>query len=280
MTDIGERSVGLWNEEDSFYYDVLHLADSKTHELRLRSMVGLIPLFAVEILEPDLLLRLPHFAKRLDILLTRRADLAKLVARWDYAGVGERRLLSLMPVHRLQKVLRRLLDESEFLSPGGIRSMSRAHANSPYIFRHQGIEISAGYEPAESETGLYGGNSNWRGPVWMPLNYLIIESLQKFHQYYGDNLKMEYPTGSGEWLNLGDIAARLATRLTGLFLKDAHGARPIYGNNRRFSEDKHFQDLILFHEFFHGDTGQGLGAAHQTGWTGLVAQLLQITPHQ
>ncbi len=277
MTDIGERSVGLWNEEDSFYYDVLHLTDGQTHELRLRSMVGLIPLFAVEALEPELLHRLPHFAKRLDVLLTRRADLAKLVARWDHTGVGERRLLSLMPVHRLRKVLRRLLDEAEFLSPGGIRSMSRAHAESPYVFRHQGIEIAAGYEPAESETGLYGGNSNWRGPVWMPLNYLIIESLQKFHQYYGDDLKVEYPVGSNETLNLGDIAARLAARSTQLFLKDKHGARPIYGNYRRFSEDKHFQDLILFHEFFHGDTGQGLGAAHQTGWTGLVAKLLQMT---
>ncbi len=276
MTDIGERSVGLWNEEDGFYYDVLRLADGNTHELRLRSMVGLIPLFAVETLEPDLLHRLPHFTQRLDVLLTRRADLAKLVPRWDDTGVGERRLLSLMPMHRLRKVLRRLLDEAEFLSPGGIRSMSRAHAESPYVFRHQGIEISAGYEPAESETGLYGGNSNWRGPVWMPLNYLIIESLQKFHQYYGDNLKMEYPTGSADWLNLGDIAAKLAARSAGLFLKDRHGTRPIYGDNRRFAEDKHFRDLILFHEFFHGDTGQGLGAAHQTGWTGLVARLMQI----
>jgi hypothetical protein len=276
MTDIGERNVGLWNEEDSFYYDVLHLANGQTHDLRLRSMVGLIPLFAVETLEPDLLARLPHFAQRLDVLLTRRADLAKLVSRWDQAGVGERRLLSLMPVHRLRKVLSRLLDEGEFLSRGGIRSMSRAHAESPYVFRHQGIEISAGYEPAESETGLYGGNSNWRGPVWMPLNYLIIESLQKFHQYYGANLTMEYPTGSGEWMNLGDIAARLAARSTGLFLKSEDGIRSIYGNKRRFSQDKHFEDLILFHEFFHGDTGQGLGAAHQTGWTGLVARLLQI----
>jgi hypothetical protein len=154
--------------------------------------------------------------------------------------------------------------------------MSRAHAASPYLFQLHGVEISVGYEPAESQTGLYGGNSNWRGPVWMPLNYLIIESLQKFHRYYGPNFTMEYPTGSGEWVDLGVIAARLARRLTGLFLKNGHKKRAIYGDRARFSEDDHFADLILFHEFFHGDTGEGLGAAHQTGWTGLVAKLLEI----
>jgi hypothetical protein len=275
LTNIGEQHVGLWNEEDGFFYDVLNLPDGGMHELRLRSMVGLIPIFAVETIEPELLRRLPHFAQRLDMFLTRRVDLARLVSRWDKPGVGERRLLALLSKHRLTRVLRRMLDESEFLSDHGIRSLSRAHGMTPYVFERPGLRLSVGYEPAQSQTGLFGGNSNWRGPVWMPVNYLIIESLQRFHDYYGDDFTVEHPTGSGNHLTLKAVAHELSARLIRLFLKDEHGGRPIYGGVAQYRDDPHFADLILFHEYFHGDIGQGLGAAHQTGWTALIANLMQ-----
>jgi hypothetical protein len=209
------------------------------------------------------------------MFLTRRTDLASLVSRWDQPGVGERRLLSLLSGHKLKRVLYRMLDESEFLSSHGIRSLSRAHGQTPYRFERQGLRLSVGYEPGESQTGLYGGNSNWRGPVWMPVNYLIIESLQRFHDYYGDDFTVEYPTGSGRHLSLKAVAFELTGRLTRLFLKDSQGNRPIYGGNPCFRDDAHFGDLIWFHEYFHGETGKGLGAAHQTGWTGLIAKLMR-----
>jgi hypothetical protein len=274
LTDIGEQGVGLWNEDDEFFYDVLNLPDGRIHELRLRSMVGLIPMFAVETIEPALFRRLPHFAKRLEVFLTRRTDLATLVSHWDEPGFGERRLLALLNGHRLRRVLYRLLDETEFLSDHGVRSLSRAHGEAPYVFEHQKVRLTVGYEPGESQTGLYGGNSNWRGPVWMPVNYLIIESLLRFHNYYGDDFKVEYPTGSGHHFSLKGVAQALAGRLTRLFLKDEQGNRPIYAGKPCFRDDPHFADLIWFHEYFHGDTGRGLGAAHQTGWTGLIAKLI------
>ena len=275
LTDIGEQGVGLWNDADKFFYDVLNLPDGRMHQLRLRSMVGLIPLFAVETLEPDLLKKLPHFAQRLELFLERRIDLSQLVSRWDEPGRGQRRLLSLLRGHRMKRLLKRMLDETEFLADYGVRSLSRAHGAEPYVFEHDGTRLSVSYEPGESQTGLYGGNSNWRGPIWFPVNYLIVESLERFHHYYGDDFLVECPTGSGRFMTLQAIAAELSARLTRLFLKDADGHRPINGGRERFRSDPHFADHVWFHEFFHGDTGRGLGAAHQTGWTGLVAMLLQ-----
>jgi len=275
LTDIGEQNVGLWNEEDKFFYDVLNLPDGRMHEMRLRSMVGLIPLFAVETIEPALLKKLPHFAQRLEIFLERRLDLSRLVSRWDEPGLGQRRLLSLLRGHRMKRLLARMLNESEFLSDYGVRSLSREHGENPYVFEHEGTRLTVSYEPGESQSGLFGGNSNWRGPIWFPVNFLIVESLEKFHHYYGDDFKVECPTGSGRFITVREIAVELSRRLTRLFLRDENGDRPINGGRARFRTDKNFRDLVWFHEYFHGDTGRGLGAAHQTGWTGLVAVLLR-----
>jgi hypothetical protein len=280
LTDIGERGVGLWNEQDEFFYDVLNMPDGRMHELRLRSIVGLTPLFAVETIEPSQLARLPRFARRLHQFLERRRDLAALVSRWDVPGLGERRLLSLLRGHRMKRLLVRMLDPAEFLSDHGIRSLSRAYSDAPYVFQSDGARIAVGYEPGESRSGMFGGNSNWRGPVWMPLNYLIIESLDRFHHYYGDDFLVEAPTGSGEKRTLRAVADDLRSRLTGLFLKDAHGNRPINGGRPRLQTDPHFRDNVWFHEYFHGDDGRGLGAAHQTGWTGLIANILAPQPRR
>ncbi|MBN8280872.1 MAG: glucosidase [Gammaproteobacteria bacterium] len=274
MTKVGEDEIGLWDEEDKFYYDVLHLPDGRTQRLKVRSMVGLIPLFAVETLDPEMLANLPGFRKRMEWFLNYRPDLASLVSHWEVEGLGQRRLLSLLRGHRMKKLLKRMLDETEFLSPYGIRALSRQHAEHPYVFRADGTELSVGYQPAESDTGLFGGNSNWRGPVWFPVNYLIIESLQKFHYYYGDDFKVECPTGSGRYLTISEVADELARRLTRIFLPDASGRRPVYGHEPQLQSDPEFRDYILFYEYFHGDTGRGVGASHQTGWTALVAKLL------
>jgi hypothetical protein len=238
-------------------------------------MVGLIPLFAVEVLEPDLLERLPDFKRRLQWFLTNRSNLSSLVSRWQEPGQGERRLLSLLRGHRMKRLLRRALDETEFLSDYGIRSVSKFHGQHPFVFEHQGREFSIGYEPAESESNLFGGNSNWRGPIWFPLNYMLIESLQRFHEYYGDEFKVECPTDSGTFLTIIEVAEELKRRLVSLFLLDKNGRRPALGTCEKFQSDPHFSNHILFHEYFHGDSGRGLGASHQTGWTGLVANLLQ-----
>ncbi|EWY37638.1 glucosidase [Skermanella stibiiresistens SB22] len=274
LNNIGERGIGLWSESDKFFHDVLNLPDGTMHELKLRSMVGLTPLFAVETIEPDLLRRLPRFARRLDLFLNRRTDLASLVSRWDEPGVGERRLLSLLRGHRVKRLLVRMLDPEEFLSDHGIRSMSRAHAKEPYVFETEHQRISVGYEPGESQTYMFGGNSNWRGPVWFPMNYLLVEALERFHHYYGDDFLVECPTGSGTLMTLKQVAGEVSDRLTRLFLKDAEGRRPIHGDREVLQADPAFVDHVWFHEYFHGDTGAGLGASHQTGWTGLVANLL------
>jgi hypothetical protein len=273
MNNIADRGIGLWNERDEFFYDVLHLPDGAVEPLAVRSVVGLIPLFAVETLEPELLAALPVFKRRIEAILQKRPDLAGLVSNWNDEGRGHRRLLSLLRGRRMKRLLKRMLDEREFLSPYGIRAMSRAHAQSPYVFRHGGLELTVAYQPAESDSGLFGGNSNWRGPIWFPINYLIIESLEKFHHYYGDDFKVECPTGSGHFMTLDEVANELATRLTRIFLKDPHGSRAVNGRARR-GLDPNFSDDVLFYEYFDGDTGRGLGAAHQTGWTGLVARLL------
>ncbi len=274
INDIGERGVGLWSESDKFFHDVLNLPDGSMRELKLRSMVGLTPLFAVETLEPDLLARLPNFSRRLHLFLSRRPDLAGLVARWDEPGIGERRLLSLLRGHRMKRLLLRVLDPAEFLSEYGIRSLSRFHADNPYVFENDGARIAVSYEPGESRTEMFGGNSNWRGPIWFPMNFLIVEALDRFHDYYGRDFLVECPTASGQYRTLRDIADEIADRLNSLFLRGADGKRPIYGDCDKLQHDPHFAGLIWFHEYFHGDSGKGLGASHQTGWTGLVANLL------
>lgn len=275
ISTFGEDGVNLWDDTDKFFYDVLHTPDGRTTPLRVRSMVGLIPLFAVETLEPELLERVPEFAARLEWFLNYRPDLANLVSHWDQPGRGKRRLLSLLRGHRMKKLLVRMLDPQEFLSDFGVRALSKVHEQQPYVFKVNGSDLTVRYVPAESDSALFGGNSNWRGPIWFPVNFLIIESLQKFHHYYGDDFRVECPTGSGELRTLEQIADELATRLELLFLKDERGVRPVLGQYRQMQEDPHFRDYILFYEYFHGDNGRGVGAAHQTGWTGLVAKLLK-----
>jgi hypothetical protein len=274
MTDMGGKGVGLWDEEDGFYYDELTLPDNRVVPLKVRSMVGLIPLFAVEVLEPELLAQMPAFATRLRWVLENRADLAGLVSRWFEPGRGERRLLSLLRGHRMKKLMLRLLDENEFLSPYGIRGLSRYHRDHPYTLHIGGTTVSVSYVPGDSDTGMFGGNSNWRGPVWFPVNFLIIESLQKFHHYYGTDFEIEYPVGSGQKITILEAAIEITRRLTRLFLKDSNGRRACFGSDEKMQSDPHFRDYLLFHEYFHGDTGRGIGANHQTGWTALVAKLL------
>ncbi len=266
---------GLWDEEDGFYYDRLNFGDGKRQLLRIRSLVGLVPLFAVETLELDQLKQLPGFEKRMSWFIENRKDLTAGLAPIEQGGMAQRRLLSLVNRERLERILKYVLSESEFLSKHGVRSLSRYHKDHPYALPIEGREFRIDYEPAESQTGMFGGNSNWRGPVWFPMNFLLLESLQRLHFYYGDGLKVEFPTGSGTFLNLADVARELSKRLVTLFLPDAEGKRPAYGNAKLFQENPHFREYALFNEYFDGDTGVGLGASHQTGWTGLVAKLLQ-----
>jgi hypothetical protein len=274
MNNLGDTGFGLWDEADEFYYDALSLPGRRPQPLRIRSMVGLIPLFAVETLEHELLEQLPEFYARLEWFLNYRPDLAKLVSRWKVCGHRERHLLSLLRGHRMKCLLRRMLDEMEFLSEFGVRALSKHHEREPYFFHNNGDAFRVGYEPGESLSGLFGGNSNWRGPIWMPVNYLLIESLQKFHHYYGDDFRVECPTGSGNFLTINQIADELAQRLNRLFLKGPDGQRPVQKYHPKLATDPHFRDYVLFHEYFHGDNGRGVGASHQTGWTGLVAKLL------
>jgi hypothetical protein len=243
--------------------------------LKVRSMVGLVPLFAVETLEPEVVDSLPGFKRRMEWFIENRPDLTGNVACMRTPGQGERRLLAVVDRDKLRRVLRLMLDESEFLSPHGVRSVSQYHKGHPYVLHVGGMEHRVDYEPAESSTGLFGGNSNWRGPVWFPVNYLLIESLQKFHHYLGEDFRVECPVGSGLMLNLGEAAAELSRRLSHIFLRDEGERRPVYGDSEKFQRDPHWRDLVLFYEYFHGDTGAGVGASHQTGWTGLVAKLLQ-----
>jgi hypothetical protein len=275
MNNLGNDGISLWDEEDGFYYDVLHLHGEGNRPLRVRSMVGLIPLFAVGSIEPDVLDRLPDFKRRMYWFIENRTDLIGNVSCMRTPGQGERRLLAVAYRERLEKVLRVMLDESEFLSPHGIRAVSRYHKDNPYVLKVNGEEHRVDYEPAESTSGLFGGNSNWRGPVWFPVNYLLIESLQKFYHYYGDDLKVECPTGSGKMMNLWEVSQELSRRLSHIFLRGENGARPVFGEDAKMQEDPHFRDHLLFFEYFHGDNGSGIGASHQTGWTGLVAKLLQ-----
>jgi mannosylglycerate hydrolase MGH1-like protein/glycosyl hydrolase family 63 len=279
MSCMFSSDVGLWDEQDQFFYDVLNLPNDERIRLRIRSMVGLIPLFAVETLEPELLERLPGFRKRLEWFLNHRPDLASLVSHWQSPGRGERRLLSLLRGHRMKQLLRRMLDESEFLSDYGVRALSRVHLAHPFVLKVDGIDQTVRYAPAESETRQFGGNSNWRGPIWFPLNFLIVESLQKFNHYYGQDFKVECPTGSGIFLTLEEVAIELSQRLSRIFLKDENGERAVLRHKEELQKDPFYQDCIPFYEYFHGDIGRGCGASHQTGWTALIAKLLMPRAH-
>ncbi|MFV1968732.1 MAG: glucosidase, partial [Pirellulaceae bacterium] len=271
---------GLWDDEDGFYYDALHKSDGQRIPLKIRSFVGLIPLFAIESIDPDVLERLPHFRRRVEWFIKYRPHLLDHLSLRIGHGSDGRCLLSLVNREQLTRVLESMLDPNKFLSDYGLRSLSKEHETHPYTFDADGDALTVGYEPAESSTDLFGGNSNWRGPVWFPVNYLMIESLQKFHHYYGDDLKVEMPQGSGELLNLREVAAELSRRLTAIFRRDEHGKRAFNGGNSYFQQDEHWRDHILFHEYFHGDSGAGVGASHQTGWTALVAKLIQQSPRK
>ncbi len=276
MNHIGESSVSLWDDEDQFYYDVLHLPNNDWHRLKVRSMVGLVPLFAAEILEPSMLEQLPSFKKRFKWFIENRPNLQRNIAALETAGDQDSRLLAIVsPAQRLKPILQRLLNETEFLSPYGIRSLSKSHADQPYTFNVDGQLHQVGYEPAESTSGMFGGNSNWRGPIWFPMNFLIIESLQKFHRYLGDDFKVECPTGSGQWMTLAEVATELSRRLVCIFSPNEQHNRPVHNQNHLF-QNPHWHHLLLFYEYFNGDTGAGLGANHQTGWTGLVATLIHL----
>ena len=282
MNDIGGTGISLWDEEDSFFYDLLHFPTGEVLPLKVRSLVGLSPLFAVETIEPETLEQLPGFASRLEWVMENRPDLANLVSRWREPGRGERRLLSLLRGHRMKCLLKRMLDETEFLSDYGVRALSRAHKDAPYEMPTeklqnaiQGAEHRVDYQPGESTSFMFGGNSNWRGPIWMPTNYLLIQSLYEFHDYYGDDFLIECPTGSGNYITIKEVGAELSRRLAKLFLRDKETGQRVF--NQRYpnlQDDPHFRDHILFYEYFHGDNGQGLGASHQTGWTALIANLL------
>lgn len=275
MANIGQDDIDLWDDEDKFFYDAIHFPNGAAKRLKVRSMVGLIPLFAVETLEPGTLEKLPEFKARLEWFLENRPDLASLVSRWFEPGLGERRLLSLLRGHRMKRLLKRMLDENEFLSEYGVRALSKYHQANPYTFHLNNHAHQVSYVPGESDSYMFGGNSNWRGPVWFPVNFLIIESLQKFHHYYSDDFTIEYPTGSGKYVTIADVAESLSERLCRLFLRDENGRRAVFGDADKFQNDPHFRDHLLFYEYFHGDNGRGVGASHQTGWTGLVAKLLQ-----
>ncbi|MFN3852484.1 MAG: MGH1-like glycoside hydrolase domain-containing protein [Spirosomataceae bacterium] len=274
-TSMKDSRMGLWDEADQFYYDKLHAPDGNTIFMKIRSIVGLIPLAAVEVIDDEMLERLPDFKRRVEWILNNRPDLASLISRWHEPGKGATHLLSLLRGHRMKMVLKRMFDETEFLSDYGIRSLSKFHKSHPYNFNLHGEILTVEYSPAESELSIMGGNSNWRGPIWFPINFLLIDSLLKFYQYYGDDFEIEYPTDSGNIVTIKDAALMIAERLINIFKKNDEDRRPVMNGYSKFDSDEHFKDYYLFYEYFHGDNGSGLGAAHQTGWTGLVADLIE-----
>jgi hypothetical protein len=276
MASMGTGNSGLWDDEDEFFYDQLRAPDNRILKLKFRSMVGLIPLCAVEVISKEALENNPVFAERMSWFLRHRPDLAQLVSRWYEEGKENKHLLSLLRGHRMKRLLYRMLDETEFLSEYGVRSLSKKYEADPYRLKENGTELIVKYIPGESDTITYGGNSNWRGPVWIQMNFLLIESLRKFHYFYTDDFRIEYPTSSGAYYSLKEVGTFLADRLLKIFRKDENGRRPVFGNNEKLQHDPHFADLLQFHEYFHGDNGKGLGAAHQTGWTGLVANLIRM----
>ena len=278
MDRLGVHHDEMWDEEDGFFYDLLRLPEGQAMRLKVRSLVGLLPLCAATVIEADDVTRHPKLMEMIALYKKRHPELVSHVAPTDASFIGYkgRRLLSILNKKKLERVLGYMLDENEFLGPHGIRSLSRYHLDHPFKFQVGHQEYGVQYLPAESNTGMFGGNSNWRGPVWMPVNVLIVRALANLYAFYGDEFKVQCPTGSGRYMTLFDVAKELVRRLAGTFLRDANGRRPVYGGTARFQEDPHWRDLILFYEYFHGDNGAGLGASHQTGWTGLVAALLDL----
>lgn len=275
LDNMGEENFSLWDQEDEFFYDAISSSDGNHMYLRLRTIVGLIPMFAVEVIDDEMIENLPNFKKRMKWVLENKPELASLVSRWEVKGQDSKHLLSLLRGHRLKRLLKRMLNPEEFLSEYGVRALSKEYEQNPYTLNMNGADYCVKYTPAESDSGLFGGNSNWRGPIWFPINFLIIESLQRFFFYYSPDFLVEYPTGSGNYSNLDQIADSLSKRLSKIFLMDDNGKRPVNGQYERFQTDPDFKDYILFYEYFHGDNGRGVGASHQTGWTGLIAKILQ-----
>jgi hypothetical protein len=279
MDRVGDHQDEMWDEEDGFFYDLLRLPDGNAMRLKVRSLVGLLPLCATTIIPDECVVRFPEATAHARRFLSRNAHLIETIAPPDKHGVKDRRLFAILDETKLRRVLTRMLDESRFLSPYGIRSLSRHHLDHPFVFQVHGEAYRVQYLPAESNTGMFGGNSNWRGPIWMPINVLIIRALLMFHLFYGDEFKIECPTGSGKQMNLFEVARELANRLTAIFLRNAEGRRPVYGGSSKFQTDPHWRDHVLFYEYFHGDNGAGLGASHQTGWTGLAGALISLFGH-
>jgi hypothetical protein len=284
MDRVGEHQDELWDEEDGFYYDVLKLPDGSAMRLKVRSMVGLLSLAASIVVNPEMASRLPDFLDRVRWFNENHPELTSTVPTLVTSGQKGRRLLATLDETKLRRVLERMLDEDEFLSEHGIRSLSRHHLENPYIYRTDNQEFRVSYEPAESRSGLFGGNSNWRGPIWFPVNTLIVRALLTLFSYYGDDFQIEFPTGSGVQMNLFEVSREISNRLVNIFTLDKDGRRPVYGGVEKFQTDPHWRDYLLFYEYFHGDNGAGIGATHQTGWTGLVAKLIQlyasVTPEQ
>jgi len=268
----------MWDEEDGFYYDLLRLPDGSATRLKVRSMVGLLPLCATTVVEPWQRELVPQVVEAFHTRVRQMPELVNVIHATGpgHYGVNERGIIALVNQERLRQILSKMLDENEFLSPYGIRALSKFHAQHPYSFHVGGQEHRVSYLPGESDTGMFGGNSNWRGPVWMPVNIMLIRALLNFYLYYGDNFKIECPTGSGKLMNLFEVAKEIADRLSRIFLRNEQGRRPVYGGTEKFQSDPHWRDHILFYEYFHGDNGAGLGASHQTGWTGLVAKTIQL----
>ncbi len=272
---------GMWDEEDGFYYDVLRLPDGSARRLKIRSIVGLLPLCAITIVEPHQRALVPNVIATIAERRRRMPDLYDSIHPTGpgHLGEGERGILAIVNKDRLRRILSRVLDESEFLSPHGVRALSRHHADHPFVFSTKGTEYRVDYLPAESDSGMFGGNSNWRGPIWMPVNALLIRALLQYYLYYGDTFRIECPTGSGVLMNLFEVAREISNRLIGIFLRDGQGRRPVYGGTEKFQSDPHWRDCLLFYEYFHGDNGAGLGASHQTGWTGGVGRLIELFGH-
>lgn len=272
--NMGNNDSGLWDAEENFFFDLLCMPDGSSKLLKIRSIVGLIPLFAVETLKSEAYEKMPEFRKKLNFFLKTKPQLSGLVSRYSEPGKGERRLLALLNKYRIQKVLERMLDETEFLSDFGIRALSRYHKDNPYQFKVGDYTLTVDYQAGESDSAMFGGNSNWRGPIWFPINYLIFESLLKYYDYYGDDFKIEWPKGSGKMLTIKDITIMLSSRMLNIFRQNAEGKRPVYNGNEKMQTDPHFKDYVLFYEYFNGDNGSGLGASHQTGWTGILADMI------
>jgi hypothetical protein len=275
MIHVGQ-DTGMWDEEDGFFYDVLRLPDGSSQRLKVRSLVGLLPMCAVAFFDGELLQKYPEIGQRIKWFLEARPELIAFIHDPRKPGYADRKLAAILNESKLRRVLAKMLDENEFLSPFGIRSLSRYHADRPYVFNVNGQEYRVSYLPAESDSGMFGGNSNWRGPIWMPMNVLLVRSLMVYYSYFGDDFKVECPTGSGQWMNLYQVAEEISRRLTSIFLQNRDGRRPVHGGSQKFQEDRHWRDYLLFYEYFHGDNGAGLGASHQTGWTGTLARLMHV----